>query len=85
LVAELVAGEVKWSERIAGIITGAITRSVRTPTIGSSVITRVSGRAGVAWIAAGVLAMVAGDAARARAVARFARVARRVGSAEMVE
>jgi hypothetical protein len=38
-----------------GIITGAITRVARTPTIGSSVVARVAGRAGVAWIVAGMV------------------------------
>jgi hypothetical protein len=56
-----VAGEVKWSERVAGIITGAITRSARTPTSGSSVIARVAGRATVAWIVAGFTGLVAGE------------------------
>jgi hypothetical protein len=44
--------------RWVGIITGAITRSARTPTIGSSVVARVAGRAGVAWIVAGFTGFV---------------------------
>jgi hypothetical protein len=38
---------------------GTITRSARTPTIGSSVVARVTGRAGVAWILAGFTGFVA--------------------------
>jgi hypothetical protein len=66
-----VAGEVKWSERGAGIITGAITRSARTPTIGSSVIARIAGRAGVAWIVAGFTGLVAGEVKWSEKVARI--------------
>jgi hypothetical protein len=45
--------------RWVGIITGAITRLARTPTIGSSVVARVAGRApGVAWIVAGFTGFV---------------------------
>jgi hypothetical protein len=67
-----IAGEVKWSKRVAGIIMGAITRPARTPTIGSSIVARVVGRAGVAWIVAGfvawVVARVAGNATTRGAV-----------------
>jgi hypothetical protein len=51
----------KWSKRVAGIIMGAITRSARTPTIGSSVVARVAGRAGVARIVAGFTGFVTGE------------------------
>jgi hypothetical protein len=44
--------------RWVGIITGAITRSVRTSTIGPSIVARVAGRAGVAWFVAGVTGFV---------------------------
>jgi hypothetical protein len=56
---DFVAGEVKWSKRVAGIITGAITRSASTPTSGSSIVARVARRAGIAWIVAGFTGLVA--------------------------
>jgi hypothetical protein len=55
LIAGSIGGEFIWSKRVTGIFTGAVTRSVRTPTIGSSVVKRVAGRAGIAWIIAGLL------------------------------
>jgi hypothetical protein len=61
----------EWSKRVAGIITGAITRFARTPTIGSSVVTRVAGRAGVAWIVAGFTGFVAGEVKWSKRVAEL--------------
>jgi hypothetical protein len=50
------------SARVVGIITGAITRSARTPTSGSrSVIARVAGSVGIAWIVARFTGLVAGE------------------------
>jgi hypothetical protein len=69
----LVAGEVKWSKRVAEIITGAITRSARTPISGSSVVARVVGRADVAWIVAGFTGLVAGEVKCSERVAEIIR------------
>jgi hypothetical protein len=76
--------------RLAKTPTGArVAKLARTPSIDTiSIVVRLSGRAGMAWIIAGFGAWVAGGAggaARAMVVARLDRETRRVVAAEMAE